>query len=218
MVLQALRNDGAIPAADLDSDRLTTAYRTLRREIIGHGREMNSVDGVLETFRRVGIPVNPDHVGPIVHSLFTNLTAGSAPVEGVAELVWQLRDAGFAIGIISNAVHHDFLLESLTRHSLLAAFDVVVSSASSGFYKSDSQIYRDTLRHLGSDPDVSVHIGDSFRWDHLACKSIGMASVWFNESGERVDSDGPLPDLEIRQFAGSAESIQRLTRRWAGPS
>src|SRR3954452_1337542 len=87
MVLRALRTDGAISAAGPDSDRLTTAYRALRREIIGHGREMNSVDGVLETFRRVGIPANSDVVGPIVRSLFTNLAATSAPVEGVVDLV-----------------------------------------------------------------------------------------------------------------------------------
>ena len=209
-VLATLIAQDAVPTQTIDVEALQGHYRALRTEIMTHGREMDAVDGSAETFRRAGITVDPALIGPVVNDMFRPLVSTSELVNGAAETIQDLNRQGARLGIVSSAVHHDFLLWCLQHHGLEGFFDSVVTSASAGWYKSDPSIYRHALDELGALPHRSVHVGDSFRFDHLAARSIGMASVWLNEDNSEPQMGALSPDLTLSSLVGSGSAIAYL--------
>ena len=190
--------------------QLTDTYRTLRAEIIVHGNELDATDGVLETFARLGYVVPSEVVRPIVDRLFLPLVAESEVIEGVRETLAYLSQRGVSVGVVSSAVHHDFLEWTLEHHNLRSYFADVTTSASSGFYKSRTEIFHVACERLGAAPEHTVHIGDSFRFDHLGGSAAGLRTVWVNQSGIDRPLDGPPPDLEITSLLGAGPLIERL--------
>ncbi len=190
--------------------QLTDTYRALRAEIIAHGNELDATDGVLETFARLGYVVRRDVVRPIVDSLFLPLVAESEVIEGVRETLAHLAELGFAIGVVSSAVHHDFLEWTLEHHDLRSYLADVTTSASSGYYKSRPEIFRAACEHLGATPERTVHVGDSFRFDHLGGSAAGLRTVWLNQSGIERPTGEPSPDLELASLVGAGPLIEQI--------
>lgn len=209
-VAQALIDAGH---AQFDPDhrtQLTAAYRALRSEIIAHGNELDATAGVLETFNRLGYVADKTVVDGVVEALFRPLVAESELVPGVGETVAYLADAGFSLGVVSSAVHHDFVEWSLAHHGIRRYFADVVTSASAGFYKSRPEIYRIACVRLGSAPEHTIHIGDSYRFDHLGGTAAGLRTVWLNHNGAGQPIDGPTPDLELDTLIGAGPRIAAL--------
>ena len=191
-------------------EQMTDTYRALRAEIIVHGNELDATDGVLETFARLGYVVQSEVVRPIVDRLFLPLVTESELIEGVRETLAHLTELGLAVGVVSSAVHHDFLEWALEHHDLRSYFTDVTTSASSGFYKSRTEIFHVACERLGASPEHTVHVGDSFRFDHLGGSAAGLRTVWLNQAGIDRPIDGPLPDLEIASLVGAGPLIERL--------
>lgn len=202
-------------ARELASDsvpehELTKTYRALRAEIIDHGQELTAVDGVQETFRRLGLRVPADKIEPIVQSLFHDLIGQAAMVQGADSTLAYLNSLGYQIGIVSSAVHHEFLEWVLAYQGLRQYLTVVVTSASSGYYKSRPEIYRHAFEKLDAPLSRSVHVGDSFKYDHLGGLAAGLRTVWFNESGTVHPPDAPCPALTLSTLVGSGPQIHGL--------
>lgn len=194
---------------------VTQAYRGLRREVMDHGEEVDAVAGVIEAWRRVGTDLTAQDVQPVVDLLMRDLVPTSSLVPGVAGLLSGLRAWDVPIGIVSSAVHDAFLTWALAHHGVIDVFSDVLSSAAAGFYKSDPEIYRIAYRRLGADPGASIHIGDSFTFDHLSAGQIGASTIWFNTTGDRPPADKPKPTAEV----GSMDDVrQHLESLLASPA
>lgn len=141
-------------------------------------------------------------------SIMREALAHARPVPGAPETVRALADGGIQLGVVSSAVHHDFLLWSLERFGMLDAFHQVITSASCGFYKSRPEIYWSALQDLGVPPEASLHIGDSLRFDVGGASQAGMCTAWFQRPGAREQP--PLeftPDLIVPTMAGIASDL-----------
>jgi HAD superfamily hydrolase (TIGR01509 family) len=97
---------------------------------------------------------------------------------GAVETVRHLHWEGVRLGVVSSAVHHQTLIWILDRMDILNCFDSIVTSASSGFYKSTPRIYASAMAELHADPRLSVHVGDSMRWDVETAQLAGLHTVW----------------------------------------
>jgi FMN phosphatase YigB (HAD superfamily) len=213
-VAQALVEAGH---AQFDPDHrteLTAVYRTLRSEIIDHGNELDATAGVLETFNRMGYVADKAVVESVVDTLFRPLIAETELVPGVRDTVAYLANAGYVLGVVSSAVHHDFLEWSLAHHGIRRYFTDVVTSASAGYYKSRPEIYRIACERLGSLPVETVHVGDSYRFDHLGGIAAGLRTVWYNRNGAEPAS-GPSPELELATLVGAGPRIAALMKHSA---
>jgi FMN phosphatase YigB (HAD superfamily) len=202
-----------------DDPAVTDVYRGLRREIIGHGIELDAVAGVVEAWRRVGVDLDANDVRSIVDDLMRALVPASTVVPGAADLLSDLRTWDIPIGVVSSAVHDSFLTWSLEYHGLLGAFSDVLSSAAAGYYKSRPDIYRIAYERLGADAAASVHIGDSFSFDHLTASRLGTSTIWFNSTGEIPPAGKPLPTVEVTSMAdvrGHLETMLIDLRERAG--
>jgi putative hydrolase of the HAD superfamily len=129
---------------------------------------------------------------------------------GVGETLEYLHGQGLAIGVISSAVHHEFLEWTLSCHGLRGYLTEVLTSASTGFYKSRPEIYYAACERLGTTPASTIHIGDSFRFDHLGGRAAGLQTVWINDTGEFAPTGEPSPSLEIGSLIGAGPKIHEL--------
>lgn len=195
----------------LDPDpAVVETYRSLRRDVIGHGREVNAVDGVILSWRQQGFRLGRAEVGDVIDRLMADLVAESQLLDGVAETLAVLSDHDVPLGIVSSAVHHDFLEWSLTHHGVREHFATVITSARAGYYKSRPEIYSIAFGLLGADVSRSIHIGDSYRFDHIAGSAVGLRTIWLNESGEPAAVAGPPPNAEVRTMRDAGAAILSL--------
>lgn len=212
-VLRLLGNPLSTGEVTPTAEAVITAYRTLRREVIRHGMELDAVAGTQETFRRLGI-VHPDMVvASAIHELMRDCLDDLRPMPGAVDTVRALHSEGFALGIVSSAVYHPYLLWALDAFGILPLFSTVVTSASAGFYKSRPEIYRRALDDLGVDVASALHVGDSLRWDHLTPARMGIGTVLVSTEPPNLAADQPQPRLRLASLVDAAPAIAEAARR-----
>jgi len=212
-----LSERGSAPPIPQTPATANRAYRSLREGIVASGDELDAVTCVEEILARLGVTVPRSAIGEAVDALMRDTLASLAAVPGAATTVRGLRDAGCRLGVVSSAVHHEFLEWSLAALGIDDAFEIVTTSASSGFYKSRPEIYRVALAAMGALPDGSVHVGDSLRWDVGGAQKAGMKGAWLRNgssgaAADRYAAHGPLPtpDLVLETLVGATPAILAL--------
>ena len=144
------------------------------------GAEIDAFDGVSMVASQLGIDVERSAIEASVRDLMHETMQHVAPVPGAVEAVREIASHGIPVGVISSAVYHPFLDWTLEQFDLAGTLDFVVTSASSGFYKSNPEIYRYAMALTGADPSQSIHIGDSPKWDVWGAQQAGMKAVLFD--------------------------------------
>jgi FMN phosphatase YigB (HAD superfamily) len=188
--------------SDFEADDVARRYRQLRRRAIDSGVEVDAVDCVVRVCGEIGVEVDRADVERGVAVLMREVLPTACPRPGAVELVRLLRASGVKLGIISNAIYHPYLEWSLQAHALLDQFELILSSAMAGFYKSRVELYQIAATALGVQPERIVHIGDSYLFDVVGASRAGMRTVWLNLNG--ADATDVAPDLEVRSLEGLA--------------
>ena len=200
----AAHNGGVTDAERQDAVRL---YRALREEIIHHGEELDAYACARHVLNQMGHACEPSVLKVTVDSVMRGALADCRPVSGVVETVHELRNRGVSLAVVSSAVHHDFLAWSLDAFGIHDAFDVVVTSASCGYYKTRTEIYEHALAGLGVSTDAAVHVGDSYRYDVQTAKRAGMRTIWYARDGH--DNAGTDADLTVTSMVNLVDAIVR---------
>lgn len=130
------------------------------------------------------------------------------PIEGMPEIVDDLRRVGVPVGVISNS--EGKLSELLDEIGWSHRFDVVADSGKLGMEKPEAEIFRWTAERLGVPVEQIAHIGDSVSADVQGAKNVGMRAVLF-----RGRSNAPLPP-GVRAV-NDAESLRVVLRAWGVP-
>jgi FMN phosphatase YigB (HAD superfamily) len=186
-------------------------YRKLRLAIHGHGHELPADRAVRTILERIGFALPWDAIDIALDAIMRVAFRNAKPVEGAPETVRTLAVAGLQLGVVSSAVHHDFLLWSLDRYGMLGSFDRVVTSASCGFYKSRPEIYWSALADLGARRSNALHIGDSLRFDVGGASAAGMRTAWYQRPGAReTPSPELMPDLIVPSMSGIAPALTAI--------
>jgi FMN phosphatase YigB (HAD superfamily) len=186
-----------VPDDELEVRRV---YRQLRTRAIEDGIEVDSIDGVDQVCRAFDLHVDRRTIVYGVDILMRETLPSAMPFAGSIELVRSLRSAGLKLGVISNAIHHPFLEWALERFNFLNDFDMVLSSADAGYYKSRVELYQLAAERLGVRANEIVHIGDSYRFDVVGAAGAGMHTVWLNLTGDAARD--VVPDLTVDSLVG----------------
>jgi len=102
---------------------------------------------------------------------------------GTLELLQQLKDKGYFLGIISN---WDSRLHQLVeKFELSRYFEFVLASACVGSAKPGKAIFEMALQKANVKADEAVHIGDSIEDDIRGAQSAGLAAILINRHPER---------------------------------
>jgi HAD superfamily hydrolase (TIGR01509 family) len=193
-------------------DEADARYRQLRQEIIEHGNELTAEACLEYVFAAMRLPVSEDDLRSGVEDLMRGALAGAAPIPGAVATVREIHQAGVRIGIVSSAVFHPFLEWTLESFGIRDAFDVVITSASAGFYKSRAELYVHAAELLGATPEQMVHVGDSLRFDVGGASRAGMGTVWLRD--DRIEPEDPSnrPDLVLTKLVEAAPQILMVLR------
>lgn len=125
----------------------------------------------------------PDHLHQPVYNLVNNWDEPIVPIEGMEELLLELRKKNFNLYLLSNASsrQHDYW-KRIPGNSL---FKDTLISADVGFIKPQPEIYHIACKKFGIHPEESVFIDDSAANVEAAC-ILNWKGIVFHEDVEEL--------------------------------
>jgi len=207
-VLTLLSEAGAVSWDTANDIAVTEAYRAMRMDVAATGRERDALTGTQHALHAVGVHLPDATVAPAIDRTMAAALADAHPRPGIQDTVRMLANLGVPLAVISSAVYHPFLEWCLEAWELRDDFIAVVSSASSGYYKSHPGIYHCALAALGRAPQEVIHVGDSYRYDVEVAHALGMQTVWLNLKGEERAEN--VADLTVPDLIGLAPRLLEL--------
>ena len=152
-------------------------YLKLRRRVIDTGIELDAEAAVHDVIKFLDVELPSHSICEALTEIFRPTLTTATPLPGVVSTTRLLRKSGIALAVVSSAAYHPFLEWTLEKFGIADCFDSILTSASTGHYKSSTRIYETALESLGVGASRCVHIGDSERFDVVPAKSIGMKTV-----------------------------------------
>lgn len=190
---------------DSDEDRLVAAELKARAELASSIR-----DGLRGTepelwrqyfitlFQASGVPESlMGVVGKRLQEVHAKEHLWNWAEPGTAETLEALLQAGYRLGVISNA---DGRMEAvLTSAGLRPYLEFVVDSERVGFEKPDPRIFHEGLSRMEVEPHQALYVGDLYPVDVVGARGVGMDAVLLDPSGllewpaPRISSVHALP-------------------------
>jgi putative hydrolase of the HAD superfamily len=134
------------------------------------------------------------HPGPLVDWLYEQQATHNLwrrPIAPMVDLVRELRANGVAVAALSNSEGH---LDDLLREIGLAPlFDAIIDSGRVGVAKPDPRIFAIALEQLRVEPDVIVHVGDSWAADVEGALGAGWHAIWYRSRASATRRDPRVP-------------------------
>lgn len=150
----------------------------------------DALDFVLES---LGLP------DPVLRERLMSLYLTLRTFPEVSDTLARLKDAGFAIAILSNG--SPSMLDAAIQGSKIGGLiDLVLSVEEVGVYKPHPDVYRLATDRLGLAP-AAIAFSSSNSWDAYAASAFGLRVVWCNRYGQKAERLPGRPDREIRSLA-----------------
>jgi putative hydrolase of the HAD superfamily len=92
---------------------------------------------------------------------------------GITGHLQQFRDAGFKLGVVSNAGGN--IQSDAERYGLADYFDVIIDSHVVGVAKPDPRIFHIALERMRIAPEHALFAGDLYSIDMVGAKAAGLA-------------------------------------------
>jgi putative hydrolase of the HAD superfamily len=182
----------------LDTERVRNAELSARRhlhEVIaeGHvGTEPEVWRGYFrDLFQGSGVlPEGMEKAGQELRAAHGEDHLWTHVAPGTVEALGELSDAGYRLGVISNA---DGRVEGvLETVGLRPHFEFVVDSEVVGTEKPDPEIFLNGARRMGLEPRQCLYVGDLYPVDYLGATRAGMQAVLLDPMGLH---DGKAPTV-----------------------
>lgn len=161
----------------LAADRMVEFYRAINARLVEH----------------LGFP-SDDAMLNEIHERFATPVAWK-PFPEATTTLGELRDAGYRLGVISNASHD--LPEILRSAGLARYFDTITYSADVGAEKPHARIFHRALAQANVEAERAVHVGDQYEADYLGARNAGLHAVLVTREG-----DPPAPCPHVRSLEG----------------
>ncbi len=125
---------------------------------------------------------------------------------GVKEMLEQLKERDYHIGVISNNASLYNVFNVLDDYGIRTYMEDVEVSSITGYRKPHPEIFRISMRQMQEKPENCVYVGDTLSRDVIGSKSFGFAKAVYIKSflspqkDEGVSSD-IRPDIVIEDMA-----------------
>ena len=137
------------------------------------------------------------------------------PMDGVHEMLGELRSRGLYLAVVSNA-DDDFMEPVLARNGLTELLDDWTSSEEANSCKPDKVIFEYTLAKAKRPASEVLFVGDSAQHDIAGARNVGMRGVLISEPDVVAPLSNGLsavePDWHIRHLAELVGIIDSLNR------
>jgi len=160
------------------------------------GANLRLAEALDDALRACGIALSPAELDEAVAQYIAPIDDEVAVYPDAVETLDQLRERGYAIGLISNtmwpSVYHERQLE---RFGILSRLDHRVFSADAGAWKPQPGVFRLSLEALNVAPHQAVYVGDIPEHDVRGAQDAGLRAVYRRHPDRSLD--GVRPDAEI---------------------
>ncbi|MEZ4523926.1 MAG: HAD family hydrolase [Thermomicrobiales bacterium] len=188
-------------------DRGRNRYRQLRQEVMDSGNELDASAGIAAVLQSLGMAVDAAEVERALADIFNPTLETTTPVEGIVEAVRSLEASGVRLIVISSAAFHPFLEWTLAQFGIDECFEAILTSASTGHYKSTPRIYEKAVELLDIPAARCIHVGDSERFDVRPAACVGMNTVLFSQAGQHNCGESEA-DLCVQSLRDLPERLQ----------
>lgn len=125
-----------------------------------------------------------------------------------------LQDAGYRMGIISNAGDDWDVQVLIDNAGIRSYFEYINTSAAAGIRKPHPKIFQLAFHSMSIRPDQAVMVGDTLGADILGSKNIGMRNVWItrrvNRTALQMQEEQISPDRTITDLS----ELPGLLKTW----
>lgn len=148
-----------------------------------------------------------EHIAPLGRDLtyqYRQSMGLRVMVENGKEVVAELFNRGYTMGLISNVITSQEIPDWLEADGLAGYFKSVVLSSVMGIRKPDPEIYYEAARRAGAKPEHCVYVGDNLQRDVTGTRNAGFGMVIImispDELAEEVITEENRPDAIIHEF------------------
>ena len=138
----------------------------------------------------VAVPV--DDQPPIIDSLWEahqKFGLWTVAIEDAVETVRHLKQAGYRIGVVSNAEGR--VADDLDGAGFKGMFETVVDSYHVGVEKPDPRIFKIAMERMGVRPETTVYVGDVPAVDVAGARAADLAPLLIDRHDLYADADVP---------------------------
>ena len=131
---------------------------------------------------------------------------------GVPEMLMELKEADYRIGLISNTgmTPGRLFRAYLEEQGIVAFFDHLTFSDEVQMVKPFPHIFLHTFASIGCTAANTVHVGDHLKNDIVGATQLGMRTVWLRGVDEsEVDA---TPTIAIDSISELPDALERLKR------
>lgn len=159
----------------------------------------------------VGLPVGDDRWGTLRSTFYRAMDGIVTPRAGLIETLTALRDAGHALGLISNtywaADLHD---RHMAEYGLLDFFPVRVYSCDTPYTKPHPAIFALALERMGIDAGKAAYVGDRPDVDVRGAQDAGMRGILIRSPYEHTPLGEVTPDAIIDELPDLISALAQL--------
>ena len=113
----------------------------------------------------------------------------TAAIDGAVATVSSLREAGYRLGVVSNAEGR--VARDLDNAGYASLFETVVDSYLVGVEKPDPAIFRIAMERMGLSPETTLFLGDVPAVDVAGARAAGLTPLLLDRHDLYVDVDVP---------------------------
>jgi HAD superfamily hydrolase (TIGR01662 family) len=125
-----------------------------------------------------------------------------------------LKDAGYRMGIISNASDDWDVQILVDKAGIRPFFDYISTSAAAGVRKPHPQIYQLAFSAMGVQPERTVMVGDTLAADILGSKNLGMHNVWITRRVNRNAIQAHFEPIKPDRTIDTLSELPGLLDTW----
>jgi len=114
----------------------------------------------------------------LVEAHMARLASCTRPDPHATTVLRSLRNAGYALGVVSNFDHEPTALGILDKFGLRSLLDVVVISAGFGRRKPHPAIFRAAIEAVRTDAPATWFVGDNYEEDVRGARAVGLKVAW----------------------------------------
>jgi putative hydrolase of the HAD superfamily len=205
--------DGAAFAEDMQAT-FEANFRDRRQD----HRERSTRSLVSEVLARQNSPeVTSAVLDEALRRLYAPSEACWSLIPGAGDVLNRLKQAGYRLGMISNASDEDNVLRLVDAAGLRHSFAPILISAAVGARKPTPSLFETVVRGWGIPPAEAVMVGDTLGEDILGAQRAGLHQIWVQAEADPIFNQEHMgvviPERKAAELSDVVDVIASLDGR-----
>lgn len=174
---------------------------------LGHARAWQAMmvemlrSGMVRKLRGETEPDYAEKIAQLLWDAQPSQNLWRKPIDGMFELVADLKARGIPVAIVSNSEGR--LAELVEELGYTELFPIVVDSGRLGIDKPDPRIFEHAAERLSVPLAEIVHVGDAWEADVMGALGAGAKAIWYSPTDERELPDGVVACRDAGELKGA---------------